>query len=337
MRLIIVGGGVFTWSFLWQLSKHKLNNLSHITILDGSKFFSPCSLNSTALVAKRANQFGTSELGDLIQNSWSWWQYLVMTHQWDSKQGVVSAPLIYFKSAHPKRENYLNSLPIFRERILFPSELKNFDFAVEPSYLVDPMKWMLYLKDSGFENLEQQGITYEHLEECATEVNNMLATVKTQNQLFSADVLVLQPGAYKVGSQKLVEKEEIIYGSFMDFNELPNFYPLSFSFSSSYQLYYNYSESRLQLGIYSSKELNLSLEQESLFQYYSHAKNDGWKIPNFESAKIKRGLRLKLKKRLPIIGKDQKCYYHLGGYKIGYLVSLFQSNQLVNMFMKDHQ
>ena len=333
IKLAVIGGGVFSWSFLWQLSHcishSKLGKNIEITLMDGSTNFSPCSLNSTALVARRAEGFGVSALGDLIQSSWQWWCHQHQLHQWIPTQGVSLSPLYYHQPAHLNRVPYLQQL----------SAVKAFHhmdtLKVEPAFLINPNLWLWYLQDQAKKNFATLGIMFKHQLESVSSINSFNNEVVINKDLKHFDYLILQPGAYKIQNFEIVEKEEVIYGSFLEFTNYLENYKSSFSFSSHYQLYYHKHESLLQLGIYSSKEVSASDEWSQLQHLYYQAKQDGWPLPPLESASKKVGLRHKLKKRLPIIGRKNNCFYHLGGYKIGYLVSLFQSRQLINLLLKE--
>lgn len=330
-KLAVVGGGVFSWSFLWQLSQSHHHIPLEITLLDGSQYYPPCSLSSTALVARRAQGFGISPLGDLIQDSWQWWCHQFQVHHWTEKQGVTLSPLYYNQQAHLKRTQYLEQLNSVR---FSPSENL---VKVEPSFLINPHLWLEYLQEQTKKNFHNQGITFNHQFAKVTAINSQNNEVIVNQEIYHFDYLVVQPGAYQISNLEIVEKEEVIFGSYLEFSNVIQNFKTSFSFSSHYQLYYQKFEQILKLGIYSSKETSDLEEWNQLQSLYLLALQEGWSLPPLETATKKIGLRHKLKKRLPVIGRINNCFYHLGGYKIGYLVSLFQSRQLINLLYKNLQ
>lgn len=338
MQITVVGGGIFTWSFLWQLSRLELPFSLSITLIDGSSFKPACSFNSTALIARRSHLYGISPLGDLIQDAWNWWEHLAHNFQWTSVQGIQKIPLIYYNNAHVKKKTYIDSLNIYNGNLNLPSFVKSTSLlSVEPAYMVDPVRWLDYLKHQSLKNFKQQNVSFKQIYENVVSMNIQQSIVQTPNNFYKSDKLFIQTGAYILPDVSLVEKQESIFGFYLEFKTRSSWQDKSFSFSSNYQLYYNQMEERLQLGIYSSKEINEKLEEENLFHLYQLAINDGWDLPDLHHALVKKGERHKLKKRLPVWGKKENCYYHLGGYKIGYLVSMFQSHELLKCFLKDHK
>lgn len=335
MNILIVGGGIFTWSFLWQLSKHTTSFISSITLLDGSLRYPPCSLNSTGLIARRGNQFAVSELGDLIQDSWNWWEYNYALYQLGPKQGVTYAPLLYLNSTLLKRSNHLQSLSPCTGDTKLPQQLRVDAVSMERCLMIDPVKWLNFLQISTVENFTRRKIKFEHVLESVQSIDLDMAQAVTGKNTYNAQKIILQNGAYKLVTLPQIEKEEIVYGAFLEFENLSDWRNESFSFSSTYQLNYNKMSQHLQIGIFSATKSNQSEVESVLLQLYNTASQEGWDLPPHHQAKILIGARLKLKKRLPVIGKEKNCYYHLGGYKIGYLVSLFQSQQLINLMLND--
>lgn len=339
MKILVVGGGVFTWSFLWQLSQLSDTQISEITLIDGSAFIPACSLNSTAIVAARGNEFGISELGDLIQKSWSYWNYLYALNNWTDKQGVQLTPLIHQFQATSKRKNYLSILPnnLHSHLGYLPTNLQNTDFAIEASFMIDPNLWLTYLANESKHKFNSMHIKFNHLQDTVIEVNSNANSVSTQTKTYTADSIIFQTGASAIKGMDFVEKQEKVYGSYLEGSSanLGIDFHRSFSFSGQYNLYYNHLEKKIMLGIYSSKESEIQDTTENLLKIYKQAIFDGWCLPAFNQFKILSGARLKLKKRMPVVGKANRFYYHLGGYKIGYLVSLFQAKELINEMIKD--
>ncbi len=335
MNIAVVGGGIFSWAFLREFSRlisvqrsQSQQQCLQINMYDGSLAKSPCSYNSTALVARRAGSYGISPLGDLIQNSWNWWIHHYVTMQLGEKQGVILAPLVYHQASHQKRLPYMESLPVSNF-----SFLKEGLHRVEPSFLIHPPVFIKYLKEEFKKNMKELSIAWNihHTHIDSVDVNQN--KIFEQQNVHQFDLLVIQPGAYKVNGLSLLEKEEVVYGSFLEFKDVENFSMRSFTYSSEYHLYYRLPQKSLQIGIFSSKETSEENEWKNLEQLYDNALQDGWRLPKFSLAHKITGARHKIKNRLPVIGQYQNCYYHLGGYKIGYLVSLYQAKKLAHMVL----
>lgn len=332
IKIGIVGGGVFTWSFLWQFSqlsaKYK-NNIS-VTLFDGHNIKSSCSLNSTALVARRAQSFGVSPLGDLIQKSWCWWMHTIEKFQLQSQHGVTLAPLFYNEQAHGRRLPYLQQLPSLNQ--LFHLHKVH---RIETSLLIDPLPWLKFLQKQTILNFKINQVNFVQQEVDVDSISIERQEIAIREHKSTYDFLVIQPGAYKITGFNVLAKEEVVYGSYLEFEKLSTSYPQSFSYSSDYHLYYRKHLQNLQLGIFSSLERSEEMEWLSLQKLYAQVAQDGWTLPPIELAQKKWGARHKIKHRLPVVGKLQRCFYHLGGYKIGYLSSLYQSQQLALMLLKD--
>jgi len=333
LNIAVVGGGIFSWAFLWEFSQlmgYKIypNHPIQLTFYDGSQIKPACSHHSTALVARRAGNYGISNLGDLIQHSWNWWVHNYVTKGLGEKEGVLLAPLIYHQASHQKRFSYMESLPEIGS-----SFFKEGAHRSEPSLLINPSIFLQYLKKEFNKNIRSLPIVWDILHTNVNYIDLTQRKIFEQKNVHYFDLVVVQPGAYKIDGLTLLEKEEVVYGSFLEFSKVENFYERSFTYSSEYHLYYRLPQKNLQLGIYSSKENSEENEWKNLQQLYESALQDGWCLPDFTSANKITGARHKIKNRLPVIGQYQNCYYHFGGYKIGYLVSMYQARKLARMVL----
>lgn len=333
-KIIIVGGGIFTWSFLWQLSLVIKSRVS-ITLYDASKEFPPCSINSTALVARRGNHWGASELGDLIQNSWNWWNYIKTTYQWGEKEGVVDSLLFYQASGDSRRYNYLEQLP---KGICPLPNLQN-RLAFEPAIQILPETFLSYLKNQTCKMFSQKNVSFVHVNKKVHSFCPKLPSIQDEDgNKDAAKILVLQPGSYAqdlFSSHSELKKNigKTVYGSFWEASCISTLDPLqerTFTVTNDhYHFYYHGKQAKIQLGIESYEEPTHEVAVRGLKLRYDLATRDGFILPDFEQGIIKIGSRHKLSKRLPRLGEVENCFYHLGGYKIGYLVSLYQAQKLV--------
>ena len=135
--LAIIGSGIVGRSLLYTLAKDQ-KSFEKITLISGDNFTSPCTLNSTAIVAPRGVTPGTSPLGDLLYDGY---QTFAEHYHKDQPAGVEFIPQI--TAATVNLDSFKTRYPsaTLKKELLKEEAL----MIVEEAYLVDPVTYCDWL------------------------------------------------------------------------------------------------------------------------------------------------------------------------------------------------
>lgn len=349
MKIGIVGGGIFSWSFLWSLNKLDLKNqVREIILFKNDKKYQPCSLSSTAVIARRSLDWGNSELGKLIQQSWYFWEYLLSSTEISQMDCIVTCPIFYDKEQLDQwsKANFIQNLKY--RSLSLNSKTKN--VGVERAILVRPDQFIFQLQTLVEKKFHMKNIVFKIVEDDILNVDIKSSVINTKKtQSFNFDGIILQPGAHienhlEIKNCHLDEilpgNREVVYGAYYEFtgNDTEEYLKQSFDQTfvykkKDYQIIVDVDFQSVKLGVVSSKIDNKLFYQDELNKMLHIAESDGWNLKSLKTVKLKAGARHKIAKRTPKIFHEGDTFFHLGGYKIGYLVSFFQSFELARKIL----
>lgn len=328
--LAIIGSGIAGRSLIFTLAKEK-KSFEKITIFYSDTFTSPCTINSTAIVAPRGLSLGHSPLGDLLMAGFNEFS----SHaELESPDGVEK--IIQYTGATEKLDTFKIRYPDGRVRKLF---LKSESYiATENAYLIDPTLYTNWLMN------ETKAMEQSHLEiiqdlVIAVEENERVH-IKTQDgRSHSFDKVVFAGGNYNRFWKDLAPTSKLktskpVQGVYLQF-ELINWEMESFSLTlNGDNLIWNRPLKRLLIG--SSTEdtghlLPPMKELKAIYQRISDAVE--LELPPMQRGEIKVGLREKAQKREPYLFQEGHKIFVGGLYKNGFTLSLKMSKDLSHRFL----
>lgn len=329
--LAIIGGGIAGRSLIYTLAKEQ-KSLEKITIFHSDSFAPPCTIHSTAIVARRGVTAGHSELGDLLVKSYDEFKSHV---ELDHPRGVER--ITQYSGASEKVEMFKKRYP----EALLKKDCGAFSLnhettvAEEEGYLIDPASYTDWLLEEAKKKL---GPKLEIINDFVLDVDGK--NVKTQNgKSLSFDKIVFTTGSYsrfwkELAPQTKLESSRSVQGSYLEFNQV-SLGKDSFSLTlDGDNLIWNAKLQRLLIGSTTHETPHLLAPVEELKAIYKAlSEKVNLKIPVFENGIIRVGLREKAQKREPyLIGTRDHIF--LGGlYKNGYSLSLTMSKTLAHQYL----
>lgn len=323
----IIGGGIAGRSLLFHLAKSGIP-FQKIYLFSSDRFAKACSLNSTAIVARRGVSSGLSNLGDILSESFD----LFVSHfEKDSPQGIqkvtqftgASSKIDQFKKRYPKGElgNTLGPL----------ETTKDFYHASEEAFMIDPQTYLDWLLE------ESKSLPLEFIDDFVTSIQaGANLGLRTQGgSEFHCDKLILAGGVYNQHWREILapERESLSKtapGSYLEFSDV-SFNLSSFSLTlDGDNLIYDASRRRLLIGSTTeSCTHELFCEREIRSIYERLKANLKLNLPEFSHAFVRTGLREKAPKREPYLIQNDNIYGIGGFYKNGYSVNLKLSKDLI--------
>lgn len=319
--IAIIGGGVAGRSLLLSLSKKKSQD--KILLFSSDAFATPCSLNSTAIVAPRGISTGHSPLGDILVEGFN---RFARHFREDHPEGVIAIP--QYTGAITKIDAFKKRYPdgVVTKSIGPVALNEEVYVATEEAFLIRPHKYMNWLLKAG------SSLNLQVVNSFVTEVkDNHIRTVNGEE--FTADEIIFTTGVGNGSWFSLLnetKRPKSAQGCYLEFSGVD--FKDSFSLTlEGDNLIYDAETKILLLGS-TTHETNLELPQEKeLKEIYERVSSRiSLSLPPFSSAVMKTGLREKASKRESYILKSG-MYSAIGGlYKNGYRLSLTLAEKLLN-------
>lgn len=355
--VVIIGSGIAAISYLWQLSEnlsaYMLQNLAtskikKILVLSQSDWAPPCSLNSTAIAAKRGISKGISALGDLLWQGqeYLWHHYQQQLAQLADLQGLEPITCYYHPEAKASKRVGASELGL----MFYPEKFLTSLTAICCHRLaalgceVIFKHEFIYNIDAHFIQL-QSGVNI-HFVHVALFPGAYVQELSWSPGLLPDEVV-----------QNIAKKGQSVYGSYVEgtchLNCGSFAYYAAEKNGMQRSFIYRSQDHKVLIGTYSQKESFLLTEQQSCL-LRDDARNlllevmQKFKLPNVATPEwvLKTGRRHKLAERKPIFGHSdikhdatavnsryRSISYSLGGYKNGYSIAFYVAHQLAQALM----
>lgn len=320
--LAIIGSGILGRSLLYTLAKEQ-KSVEKITLFHSDIFFNPCSLNSTAIVAPRGVTSGHSDLGDLLVEGFRTFAEHVPL---DSPAGVKK--IVQYTGASEKLEAFKKRYPAGDFSKKFN---KDFYLTAENAFMIDPVVYLDWLtKEALFMKRDHIEIIDDVVKEVSEDERVHLKTLN--GRTLSFEKVIFCGGVYNNFwsgiNSKTAQGSYLEYSGF-DLNED------SFSLTlDGENLVYNNDNKTLLIGSTTEEVLHeLGPERELRSIYDSLSQAVKFKLPAFETAKVKVGLREKAKKREPYSIQKNHQFFMGGLYKNGFSLSLSMARNFSHRYL----
>ncbi len=325
--LAIIGGGIAGRSLLFHLAKSGIP-FQKITLFSSEKFAKSCSLNSTAIVARRGVSTGLSSLGDTLAASVDLFEKHVKE---DGPEGVTRIPqytgasskIDQFKKRYPDGENSQRMGPL--------ETSIEFYHASEEAYMIDPGTYLNWLMEKA------RSLPLEVVDDFVKSVTPgdevCVETLGGIKQNF--DRLIFAGGVYNQHWKEILtpEKESLsktVPGSYLEFSDLSLDIPsLSLTLDGD-NFIYDSLKKRLLIGSTTETVTHELSSRGELKKIYERlATHLTLALPEYEKARVCTGLREKASKREPYLIQRENIFAIGGYYKNGYSVNLKLSQDLL--------
>jgi len=332
--LAIIGNGLASHSFLFQLSLLKKNQFEKILIFEHDSFAPPCSFSTTAVASLRGTKSGLSELGDLIVEGFKDFENLVQAF---SPEGVEKAiqynGMIQCSDQFQRRFDDLKLTNEVQEVKL----TKDFYLSTEEAFVINPEKYLAWMLKQSRKNL-----SFDLRKDFILEVflDEGWKLKGNSGEVFAADQIVFCGGAYHRFWQTLfpgsiLESSKVVPGSYVLFEKI-KWEKESFSLTlEGMNLVYRKNDGQLLLGSTSSEGhiyLSKELELKKIYDFFkAHLILE---FPEFSGGKVIVGMREKAKKRMPYIYSKEGVHFLGGFYKNGFTVSHLMAKKLIHQLQE---
>lgn len=325
--LAIIGAGIAGRSLLYSLAKEG-KSYSEVHLFHSDSFASPCSLNSTAVVAPRGLSAGLSNLGDMLIDGFKTFSNHVKN---DSPYGVKHITqstgcyqdLEKFKERYPhgKNQKRLGSLSFLKETYL----------AQEDGYLIDSsvyLGWLLLEAERKFPLKIHQNFVTEVLP------GSKVILKTNEGETVEVDQVVFATGAYSKFWKNLFPKSKLestktVQGTYLEYLGIDWDIP-SFSLTlEGKNLIYHQDKGKLLVGS-TSEETHHELPPLEELKNLHHELSSylELELPDFSQGQIKVGLREKAPKREPYVLQNENIWAIGGFYKNGFSLALSEARKI---------
>lgn len=317
--IAIIGGGIAARSLLYTLAKKKYSG--KILVFYSDDFAFPCSLHSTAIVAPRGVSTGHSSLGDDLFEGFNCFSQHVES---EKPSGVVK--ILQYTGALTKLDAFKKRYPDGEMKSVLGS--KEHYFATEEAYLIRPRDYMDWLLSQAKKNLNIEMVSSYVTEVIEDKIRTQDGTEYSANQIIFTAGIQNELWAKFFPEDK---KSKSAQGSYLEFQSAElgvNSFSLTLEGDN---LIYDAEKKTLLVGSTTrDSALELAPEKELLEIHRNLSERTGIKLPAFEKAFIRVGLREKASKREAYILHHDR-YSMMGGfYKNGYRLSLYMSGKLLS-------
>ena len=317
--LAIVGGGLMGRSLIYTLAKEQ-KYFEKIVLFSSDQITIPCTLNSTAIVARRGITRGHSRLGDLLFEGHELFSDHVIS---DRPHGIET--VTQYNGALTKLDTFLERFPNSSLSDKFFNQ--KFYLSEENAFMVDPrtyINWLLNESKSFYQN------SFETLDDMVIDIlEEDRVYLKTLNgNKFEFDKVIFAGGSYnrfwasRVPDTKL-NISKPVQGSYLEFNHVPWDRP-SFSLTlEGDNLIWNNPLKRLFIGSTTNDSIHyLPPKRELTLIYERLSQRVNLKFPPIERSVFKVGLREKAQKREPYIIEKGRSVFVGGLYKNAFTLAL---------------
>jgi glycine/D-amino acid oxidase-like deaminating enzyme len=317
--LAVIGAGILGRSLIYTLAKEQ-KAFEKVTLFYSDAFASPCSLNSTAIVAPRGLSSGHSPLGDELLEGFKTFSEHVFL---DQPLGVEK--IIQYTAATTKQDEFKLRYPQAQMARGFLNHETL--IALDEAYLIDPKTYMDWLLK------ETQLMEQYHLEVvdsfvCEVHENERVHVKTMDGRNLAFDKVIFAGGNYNRFWKDLAPESRLatskpVQGSYFEINQVnwsDYYFYLTLVVNN---LFWNKSLKRLLVGS-TSMDTNHLLAPEKDLQKIYHRLSEGvsLKLPALNEAELKIGLREKARKREPYTTQNGHLYFMGGLYKNGFTLAL---------------
>jgi len=327
-NLAIIGTGIVGRSLIYSLAKQK-KSLSKITLFSADHFLSPCTFNSTAIVAPRGITEGHSALGDSLLDGF---QFFTKHFENDHPRGIEK--ITQLTGASIGIENFRKRYPHAHLDSTYLKE--NIFLAKDEAYMIDPYQYMDWLLEESEKNLNLELV---HDLVIGVEEGRQI-TLKTQKGTSSSfEQVIFAGGNYNRFWASLLPESKLktskpVQGSYYEFHDVDwNISSFSLTLDGD-NIVWNAPLKRLFLGSTTNSKTHLLPEVRSLESIYQRLTTKvALKLPPIESGTIKTGLREKAQKREPYVIQKENLWFIGGLYKNAFTLSLKMASDLTRQFL----
>lgn len=297
--LIIVGYGIAARCLLREMAKEDKFHNKKILVLQSEDFFRSCSLNTTSVVCLSGVEKGISPLGDMIVDS-----YQVATQFYKELESDIVEKGIQISLKKDEKNSLIE---------------EHFDaFFIHPEKLLEKI-------ESEYKNILSLTFVNDVVGAIRNEGNNIWIEGRKYN--FVSETVVVAAGAWSNFLEKDIACDDLcrskfVSGSYLIFNDV-DYGEKAFSYSyGHFNIIYRAKSHQLLIGGTTVKENIEAPSVVELHEQYSVFKEllfNRLKLPPFEKAFIKTGMRHKGRKRMPFFGEVSPGLFLMSGlYKNGF-------------------
>lgn len=317
MKIAIVGAGLAAECFKHYFFNFIVNSNLDLTI---DQYFSDLAAatteTTTSIIAKRGLKRGISPLGDLLSDAYDEWESFYQ----ENIPGVIKCNFEHRCSKN--QDKHQQFLKRFEEFEVY--DQNDYSFVLEEGYLVDNDVYVKWLKQTQ-----------------KLKVNKVNKLINTYEELSGYDFVFYFTGAIGKhlglsGSSNL-DKSKLVQGSFLvtDTHNCEGYFKNANVYEiDGVNFIYRPTSKQLIIGATSNHwDAHYMPDFIGAKQQYEII-NKYFELPNFDSFKIKVGLRLKGRKRTPYIGAGYttNSFVVNGLYKNGYTVAYLGAKRAVEYF-----
>ena len=302
----VIGSGIGASSWIYFLKKYLPK--SRITQIS-SDFYPNCSHSSTAIVTSHGIRPGVSSLGDLLYDSYRFFEQA--SKNWDGVYKGVHTHLCSEEKI--KRFSHL-------------SKSDQFEGAFnEDCFYINNEELLFHFSKAKDEKVKA---TVESISQSEKKVCVILQdkTKREFDYLFSASSFWLSTDERKL---------QVVQGSFLSLDE--NLGDKSFSYTrNGFNFIYKHFSHKILFGSLDRKVSNFTFDQNNLLNQFKDAYSFFLRREaKLDSIKFFIGLRSKAPKRMPFTKKDQRIFEINGLYKNGWSVAPYLTNQILANWSKE--
>jgi hypothetical protein len=322
--LSIIGGGLsglLTAFYLIQERKARSLPLPSINVFV-SPLYPSCTLSSTATVALRGTKKGLSPLGDQLVDAFHEVEKFMKE---TSPHGAYEGILTTFN--HPMSPNFEKISKRYHNHAQ-NKETHGYISFKEKTFLFSSFQFTAWLYKNLFSHVN-------FIQETITSIDKR-TLISLEGKNYSTDLIVIAAGAYNslLTEDDRVKKSVPVAGSYLEFSSDLG----DDSFCHTYnELNYVYlaHEKKILFGSVSQEGFWLSPDLKSLkVRYQEWQDTHLTRLPPFEEATVKIGIREKGRKREPFVfslNKDKNQWIIGGMYKNGYSLAFLLGKKLAKL------
>lgn len=326
-KIVVIGDGIAAWSTLFLFKKEifqsgNLDSFEIIQLADGD--MAPiCSHNSTAINSLRGTVKGLSSLGDLIVDSYEYFEALQKDHKFKGVEEGIERQ--FWKKDSKNKEKWEKRFPDFKslgEFSLFDSKA----YLITSEILGEDLKTRFFphaFHRTFVTKIEDKKIFTTMGE---FEFDKLILCLSNETKLFKA--------LYKNVDEKIITHAKPVAGSFLEFDlDLAR---KGFSYAlENHHLIYKNENKKLLIGSTTENQSDFYLgdlkKLKEIYDEVSHTFKNEIPIPPFEKGVIKTGIRQKGYKRLPFFGEVSEDIFSMHSlYKNGFTFAFLGAKNIVS-------
>lgn len=314
-KIVVIGDGIAAWSTLFLLKKevYESGDLDKFEIIQlANEDLAPsCSFYSTAINCLRGTLRGMSELGDLIVDSYEYFETLQKVHKFKGVEEGIERQL--WKKDSQNKAKWEKRYPDYKNDEKF-CYFDSKAYLITPEVLGEDLKTRFF--SHTFHKVFVTKIQDKKIFSTAGEFefDKLILCVSHETKLFKT--------LYKDVDEKIITHAKPVAGSFLEFDLDLACEGFSYALENHHLIYKN-TNKKLQIGSTTENQSDFYLADtrklKEIYNEISCAFIKEIPIPSFEKAIMKTGIRQKGYKRLPFFGEIQKDVFAMHSlYKNGF-------------------